>query len=152
MDHTNKIDLSALMETFEKVCKTKGLRLTHQRTEIFQELAKYPGHPTAENVFTQVRKHLKTISLDTVYRTIATFEEFGLINRIQIVDNSARFDINITVHHHLVCTRCKKIEDFYWPDFEQMNLPDSVGQWGEINSKHVEIRGLCQSCKKKLKK
>ena len=152
MENTKKTDIPALMESFEKVCLSKGLRMTHQRSEIFRELANFSGHPTVENVFTRVRKKLKTISLDTVYRTITTFEEYGLIKRIHILDNSARFDINISVHHHLVCTKCRKIEDFYWPDFERMNLPDTIGDWGEIDSKHVEIRGLCQSCKKKFKK
>ena len=100
------------LQRFERICRAKGLRLTHQRSEIYRELAKYPGHPTAENVFKKVRKRLKTISLDTVYRTITTFENYGLIKRIQIFDNTARFDINISVHHHLVCIKCKKIEDF----------------------------------------
>ncbi len=111
-------------------------------------MAKYPGHPTAENVFGRVRKRLKTISLDTVYRTIALFEKNGLVRRVQMLDNSARFDTNLSIHHHLICTRCKSIEDFYWPDFDQMRLPSSAIRWGDIYSRHIEVRGLCKNCKK----
>lgn len=151
MTKAKKTDISSLMKGFEQVCKSKGLRITHQRSEIFHTLAEYPGHPTAENVFSRVRTRLKTISLDTVYRTIATFEEHGLIKRVHILNSTARFDVNLSIHHHLVCTRCNKIEDFYWPDFDKMKLPDSVRHWSKINSKHVEMRGLCRECKTKSK-
>jgi Fur family peroxide stress response transcriptional regulator len=139
-----------LMAAFEQVCRSQGLRATHQRSEIFRELITYPGHPTADNVFSRVRKRLKTISLDTVYRTIALFEKHGLIKRVQLIDNSVRFDTNLSVHHHMVCTNCKAIEDFYWPDFDNMKLPDSIEEWGDASSKHAEIHGLCRKCKKAL--
>ncbi len=152
MTRENKMNPFELTKDFEQLCRSKGLRLTHQRSEIFRELAKYPGHPTAENVFSRVRKRLKTISLDTVYRTIATFEKHGLIKRVQILDNSTRFDVNLSIHHHLVCTQCNTVEDFYWPDFDRMKLPSSVGDWAKIESRHVEVLGLCRSCKTKFKK
>lgn len=148
MAEKNSSHMSEKMEGFERVCRSKGLRVTHQRLEIFRAMARYPGHPTAENIFKKVRRHMRTISLDTVYRTIATFEEYGLIKRVQIFDNSARFDLNLAEHHHLVCTRCGRIEDFYWPDFDRIELPGEVNRWGEIDSRHVEVRGLCQKCKK----
>ena len=141
-------DITELMNGFEQVCRSKGLRLTHQRSEIFYDLARYAGHPTAENVYNSVRKRLKTISLDTVYRTIATFEEYGLIKRVPFVGNTTRYDINLSVHHHLVCTRCKTIDDFYWPDFDRMSLPKTIGDWGKIDHKYVVINGLCSQCKK----
>lgn len=145
-------NISKLLKGFEHVCRAKGLRITHQRSGIFRELARFPGHPTAENVFKQVRKRLKTISLDTVYRTIATFENYGLIKRIQILDNAARYDINLTVHHHLVCIKCKRIEDFYWPDFDNMKLPKAVKGWKKIDSRHAEILGVCRYCAPKRKR
>ena len=143
-----KKNLSKLMDGFEQVCKMKGLRITHQRSQIFYELAKYPGHPTAENVFTRIRKRLKTISLDTVYRTITTFEEYGLIKKIQLIDHATRYDINLKVHHHLVCSSCKKVVDFYWPDFDRMDLPEDIHNWGIVERKHVVINGICSECQK----
>ena len=134
------------MAGFELVCRRKGIRMTHQRYEIFRELAKYPGHPTVDAVFHRLRKRLKTISLDTIYRTILMFEKNGLIKRVQVLDKTARFDINLAVHHHLICTRCKKIEDFYWPEFDRMHVPKTIRGWTDINSRQVEIRGLCREC------
>jgi Fur family transcriptional regulator, peroxide stress response regulator len=147
----DKENINRMMEGFERVCKTKGLRITHQRTEIFRALLKDSNHPTIENIFEQVRKHLKTISLDTVYRTIATFEKFGLIKKVHHIDNMTRYDHNLSNHHHLVCTQCHKIEDFYWPEFDRMKPPTSISQWGKIEVKHVVIDGLCASCSRKKK-
>ncbi|NIP42262.1 MAG: transcriptional repressor [candidate division Zixibacteria bacterium] len=141
--------VAELMDSFEKVCKSKGLRITHQRTEIFRMLIQNPNHPTTEDIFNQVRKHLSTISLDTVYRTIGTFEEYGLIRKVHHIDNATRFDHNLSIHHHLVCTQCGKIEDFYWPYFDRMKPPKSISRWGEIDLKHVVIDGICSSCSKK---
>jgi len=149
MNKKNTLDFPKLMDRFEQVCKTRGLRLTHQRTEIFRALIRSMNHPTTEFVFNQVRKHLKTISLDTVYRTIATFEEFGLIKRVHLLDNTTRFDTNLAVHHHLVCTKCKRIEDFYWPDFDQIKLPKTISHWNKIEVRNVVINGLCSNCNKK---
>lgn len=148
MKKTDK-DISGLIDSFENLCKSKGLRLTHQRLEIFRALAEHTNHPTTEDIFNRVRKRLKTISLDTVYRTIAVFEDFGLIKRVLHLDNATRFDINITTHHHLVCTNCNRIEDFYWPNFDQMKLPKAISHWGRVENKHVVISGLCSNCKKK---
>ena len=62
-----------------------------------------------------------------------------------------RIDHNLENHHHLVCSRCNKIEDFYWPDFDRMKPPSAVSGWGKIGVKHVVIDGLCSSCSKKKK-
>ena len=137
-----------MMDSFEEACKAKGLRITNQRTEIFKALLKHPDHPTTEEIYNQVRKHLKTISLDTVYRTIATIEAYGLIKKVHHIDNTTRFDTNTSNHHHLVCTRCHRIEDFTWPDFDRMTPPDSVSHWKQTDVKHCVVEGLCSHCRK----
>ena len=140
------------MEHLAAQLKDRGLRLTHQRLEILRELSADTGHPSAEDIYTRVVKRIPTISLDTVYRTIATFEESGVVSRVQVLDDRGRFDSNMSVHHHMVCTRCKKIEDFYWPAFDNMDVPGDLGSWGEVASKHVELRGLCKDCRRKVGK
>ena len=143
--------VAQLMDRFEQVCRTKGLRVTHQRIEIYKALVNNTNHPTIEDIFSHVRTSLKTISLDTVYRTINTFEEYGLLKRVHHIDNVTRFDVNITNHHHLVCSKCNKIEDFQWPDFDKMTPPKEISRWGDINVKHVVIDGLCSTCREKNK-
>lgn len=70
------------------------------------------GHPSADAVFTRLRDRMPTLSLDTVYRTLATIEELGLVARVQVLDTVAHHDGDVTRHHHLVCTGCQALEDF----------------------------------------
>ena len=60
---------------FEQICKDTGLKLTHQRLVIYTELLKSLDHPSAESLYKRLEKTLPTLSLDTVYRTLATFEK-----------------------------------------------------------------------------
>jgi Fur family peroxide stress response transcriptional regulator len=131
---------------FKEVCQQSGIRLTPQRLEIFRELAHNEEHPSAEDIFKRIKRRIPTVSFDTVYRTLSTFERCGIIRRVQVLDDRGRFDANLKWHHHLVCTRCKRITDFYWPNFDNMGIPDDVGGWGKIKTKHAELRGLCQEC------
>jgi Fur family peroxide stress response transcriptional regulator len=141
------IDESQMLDDFERLCRTKGLRITHQRVEIYKVLLRHANHPTVEDVYAQVRRHLKTISLDTVYRTIATFVEHDLVQRVHHIDNATRLDINTANHHHLACSRCQRIEDFYWPEFDQLKPPKSIAHWHRTKVKRVVISGVCASCR-----
>ena len=53
--------------------------MTHQRTEVFREVAGAVDHPDAEAVDRRVRKRIPSISLDTVYRSLWLFSELGLV-------------------------------------------------------------------------
>ena len=50
--------------------------------------------------------------------------------------------------HHLVCTACKEIFDFEWPEFSNLKLAFSTRKFGHISCKYAEIRGLCRKCSK----
>lgn len=132
----------------EEALRKDGLRLTHQRLEIFREISEAEDHPSAEMIYKRVRMRVPTISLDTVYRSLATFEEYGLIARIQVFDDHGRFDADLNPHHHLVCNRCRRVVDFRWSIFEDVDLPSQTEEWGRVFDKNVVLRGVCRSCLK----
>lgn len=139
------------LETFKKICREAGLKVTHQRLEIFRVLAPADDHPSAEDIYERVKKKVPTISLDTVYRTLTTLEKNGVLGRVQ-PDARSRFDPNLDVHHHFICTECKRVDDFYWAAFDRMRTPPKGAEWGRVESKRVEIRGVCKACQKRMKK
>ena len=144
-----KLALRKKIKTFEQVCRDSGIKLTHQRMEIFREIAASTAHPSAEEIHKRLKSKLPMISLDTVYRTLAAFEKFCVIRRVHVLDDRGRFDTNLTPHHHLVCMKCKAIQDFYWPTFDEIQLPFETKKWGQVNSKQVELRGICDNCREK---
>ena len=138
--------LEQMMVHFSTACRTAGLKLTHQRTEIYRHLLLTADHPSAETLYKRLLPALPTISLDTVYRTLTTLEQHGLVARIQTAESQARFEAVYDPHHHLICSKCKQVVDFQWPDIEQLELPTNVHQWGSIDSKTIVMYGVCNNC------
>jgi len=137
------------MAHFAEVCRKDGIKLTHQRMEIFREVAQTGDHPDAEQIFQRVRKRIPTVSLDTVYRTLWLLDDLSLIVTLGTSRERTRFDANLTKHHHFACTRCGYTRDFYSDELNNLNIPDTVSALGMVEATQVEIRGICQECLKK---
>lgn len=135
-----------LLEHLRQLCKEAGIKLTHQRLEIFRALMAVSNHPSAELIHKRIHKKLPTIAIDTVYRTLTTFDELGLIKKLHVMNERTLFDTNLDIHHHFICTRCKKVSDIYWADFDNIALPGTVENMGKVESRHLEIHGICNSC------
>jgi Fur family peroxide stress response transcriptional regulator len=140
------MDIDQRMSRFEKVCRQSGAKLTHQRMEIFREVAQTVEHPDAEKVLQGVRKRIPTISMDTVYRTLWWLNDLGLIRTLGPSRERARFDANLSRHHHFVCTQCGLTRDFYSPALDSVKLPDSVRSIGHVQQTRVEVNGICHNC------
>jgi len=134
------------ISALELACREAGLRLTHQRLEIYRELALSSDHPSAEALHQLLRLKIPTISLDTVYRTLATFASHGLINKVETIESQARFEVTQMRHHHLICRACKQIMDFQWSFIDEVPLPEEIGTWGRIDNKNVVVYGVCNNC------
>ena len=131
---------------FRDVCRRAAMKLTHQRLEIFRELARTDEHPDAEMVYKGVRKRVPTVSLDTVYRTLWLLLDLGLITTLGFPRQRIRFDANMSSHHHFVCTRCGMVRDFHGPEFDAYTIPEAAKAYGSVERTLVEVRGLCSHC------
>ena len=134
-------------EMIEKL-RESGVKLTHQRMEIFREIVGRTDHPDAASIYESVRKRLPTVSLDTVYRTLSMLKDAGLISTLGPSHDRVRFDANVAPHHHFVCTKCGKTEDFYCEEFDSLRVPGDVLKMGVVEHSHVELRGICAECRK----
>jgi Fur family peroxide stress response transcriptional regulator len=141
-----KAKLERRMERFAETCRSHGLKATHQRMEVFRELAGAEDHPDAETIYQNVRRRVPAISRDTVYRTLATLEEHGLVRKAEILAGKGRYDANMDRHHHFVCTECGLVRDFYCETLDALPIPKSVATLGRVESSHVQLRGLCAGC------
>ena len=124
-----------------------GLKLTPQRLSILAYLEGNKEHPTAEEIYRKVSEKFPTMSLATVYKTLETLKRQGLLAEITIDPEKRHFDPNLEKHHHLICSRCKKIADIQ-VDFN-LAIPEEVVQGFEVTGSHVEFYGICLACKKR---
>lgn len=143
---TDPQEVEQRMERFEQVCREGGIKLTHQRMEVFREVAQTGDHPDAETVHRRVRERIPTLSLDTVYRTLWLLDGLGLITTLGPPRERTRFEGNLSHHHHFVCMSCGRTRDFYSRDLDELRLPATVGSFGRVQATHVEARGVCRRC------
>ncbi len=144
-------DIERRMTRFNEACRKSGAKLTHQRMEIFREVAQTGDHPDVEMVYQGVRERISMISLDTVYRTLWWLKELGLVTTLGPPRERARFDANLNRHHHFVCIKCGLTRDFYSDTFDELRLPDAVKAFGRVETTQVEIKGICLKCNAKEK-
>jgi Fur family transcriptional regulator, peroxide stress response regulator len=136
------------IEQFERACRERGWPVTAQRRTILDNILDREDHPTADQVYDQVRKLLPTISRTTVYRILDGFVELGIITKICHPGSAARFDPKIHQHHHLVCLCCNNIIDLEEKRLNKVLWPD-VRRYGfEIRDYHIHFRGICAACRR----
>jgi Fur family peroxide stress response transcriptional regulator len=133
------------LEHLKAVARKAGVKLTHQRLEIYRELAATEEHPDADSIFRAVQHRLPTVSLDTVYRTLSKLHDLGLVKTLGL-HRGVRFDANLQSHHHYVCVRCGLVRDFESADLSALRVPAAVKDLGTIADAHVEVRGVCATC------
>ena len=129
------------------------VRMTHQREIILDELKRNRTYPTADALYSRVKKRLARISLATVYRNLETLSSAGLVSKLEITGRQKRFDWNQQPHDHITCTECHRIDDIL--------TPEGTGQVCEMpQEKHgynltgwrVEYYGICPDCQLKKNK
>ncbi|MBI1820885.1 MAG: transcriptional repressor [Nitrospirae bacterium] len=129
----------------------KGLKLTNQRLAVYEALASTDKHPTADEIYQQVKEKYPMISLNTVYNAFEVLKQIGEISEIN-TEGSARFDANMAPHHHLICLKCRKIEDFVDPALDHLQSRISSHKDFKIIGHRVEFQGYCKKCQQELSK
>lgn len=139
-------EIDKRVSEFMEACRSEGVKITYQRLVIFKEIAGSKEHPDAETIYRRVRRKLPTISFDTVYRATSTLEKLKVISRLHIQSDRMRLDANTEPHQHFVCTQCGLVRDVYINSLEDLQIADEVKGYGEVQSLHVELQGVCCDC------
>jgi len=127
--------------------REKGLKLTPQRYAIYEMMIHTDSHPTVEDIYHAVQPMFPMLSLNTVYYTLTSLKKAGLIADVPVQEGPARFDANMDRHHHLVCLKCRKIEDLYDEALDQLKISAKSTNGYLVESHRVEFRGYCSECR-----
>ncbi len=122
------------------------MRLTKQRELILDRLKNTTSHPTAVEVYDEVRSQMPNISLGTVYRNLDILSKQGLIRKIETCGEQKRFDGNIDPHLHIMCTDCGRVRDVH----DEFNLDlgelTNIETDFKITGVRLELLGICPGC------
>ena len=134
----------------KEMLTAKGLKPTYQRLLILDYLNGNPRkHLTAELIYEALSKETPALSLTTVYNTLGSFLEAGLISAITITGTEVRYELTTKPHHHLLCKRCGRIIDI---DIQCPNIKRKSIKGYKIEEVHGYFKGICKSCLKKQSK
>lgn len=131
------------MEKFRDI----GFKLTPQRIAILEYLEGNKDHPSADDIYKAVSKKFTTMSIATVYTTLAALKERGTVLELTVDPDKKRYDPTTENHNHLICISCKRIVDL--PGGQRLDLPESTMRHFTVIKSHIEVHGFCPACKNK---
>lgn len=122
------------------------MKKSRQRTLILETIRQNPIHPTAKEVYNQVREKCPNISLGTVYRNLSTLSEIGMIRHIAVSDGCDRYDGRLDRHFHLICNRCGKVTDVETDGYENIEKITEQQTLYKVDEIDIVMRGICPHC------
>ena len=106
------------------------------------------GHPSADQIYEEVRKKLPNISLGTVYRNLEILTGQGEIQTLEMSGAMKRYDWNPKKHYHIRCTRCGRLDDAPIAPLNQLENELYGATVFTIIGHRLEFVGLCPACSK----
>ena len=122
----------------------KNTRYSFQREVIYNNVMSRKDHPTAEQIYEDVKKEIPNISLGTVYRNLNFRADEGKILKVDL--EKSVFDSTLEVHNHMLCEKCRRVVDVD-VDFDKVNFFDKLGN--VITKADIRFTGICAQCKEK---
>jgi Fur family peroxide stress response transcriptional regulator len=136
-----KSDASAI-----EALRSKGYKATPQRIAICRIALNNRKHPSAQQVYDEVRKIHPTVSLATVYKTLEVLRDLNLVQQLNFPKGQARFDSYMNPHVNLICLKCGKITDL--DDITTKEIAKKVAATTKFkpNGQRIDVYGVCQKC------
>ena len=137
-----------MFKKYVKMLKENSIKTTLQRLEILRYLDDHRTHPTADQIYSDLKEKNPSLSKTTVYNSLKIFKEHGIIQTLTISSSELRYDFKCTMHHHFLCKKCGKIIDI---DISCPHIEKIRKEGYQIDEAHGYFKGICKECLKKEK-
>jgi len=139
--------MNVSIEFLTEQLKSKDIRPSYQRIKVLEYMYHKGDHPTVDEIFRALSAEIPSLSKATIYNTVHTLVEAGLVRGVDIDETEMRYDITLTNHGHFQCDVCGTIYNFQ-VNIDQI-LVEGLSQF-EITQKNVYFKGLCPNCQNKV--
>ena len=136
-----KSDASAI-----EALRSKGYKATPQRIAISRIALNSRAHPSAQQVYDEVKKIHPTVSLATVYKTLEVLRDIELVQEINFPTGQARFDSYTKPHINLVCVKCGGITDLDDTTAKEITSKVTAATKFKPTGQRIDVYGICQKC------
>ena len=139
-------------DSARELLRARGLRWTPQRRALIRVLAASSGHVTATQLLDQVRRVDPTTAPSTIYRTLDTLEELGLVQHTHGADGREEYHLLPGDEHaHLACSRCGATIELASTTLDGLAAEALRAHGFEVDASHVTVGGLCADCARMLR-
>ena len=135
-----------MFKKYIKLLKENLIKITPQRLEILRYLDDHRTHPTADQIYSDLKEKNPSLSKTTAYNSLKIFKEHSIIQTLTISGSELRYDFNCTMHHHFLCKKCGRIIDI---DISCPNIEKIRKEGYQIDEVHGYFKGVCKACLKK---
>ena len=128
------------------ILKENDFRLTPQRIELVRLIATSESHPSATDLYFQIKQKFPTMSQATVYNTLALLKELNQVVEINLHGDSHYDGYHPDPHPHIICMNCNKIVDGdYSLDQQSIDQLEKSTGFSMIRPQ-ITLYGLCPDC------
>lgn len=97
-----------------------GLKTTHPRLVVYGELLRHHIHPTADQLYEEIKDDHPSIARGTVYRILDHLVAAGIVNQVSTQQGTKRYDANLDQHNHIYCTKTHDIQDYHSEELNEL--------------------------------
>jgi Fur family peroxide stress response transcriptional regulator len=123
-------------------------RETRQREAILGLLRRTDAHPTADQIYDEVRIMIPNISKGTVYRNLKILQEMKEITELNLSGTVSRYEGKKERHYHFRCEKCGRVFDLDEPVNKELDEKVAHKTGFQVSYHQLEFRGLCRECQK----
>ena len=122
-------------------CLEAGVRMTNQRRIIIELIDDSDDHPDVDTIYRRAIEIDNTISLATIYRTVGVLEQAGIIDKLDVGDGKARYELSGEHHEHLVDVDSGEIHEFQHEELEALKEKIAQDMGFELVGHRLELFG-----------
>lgn len=126
----------------------KRQRNTKQRQLVLDAVRRHRDHPSADQIYLEVRAIDGRISRGTVYRNLNILTRQGKILRVKL-PHTDRFEGTLDKHYHLLCQKCGAVCDVPLPYHVELDEMTAQKTGYKIERHRAIFEGLCPECQQK---
>jgi len=136
----------------ERAVHESGRSMSRQRQAVLDALRGTTSHPTAKDIFDEVRVGLPSITLATVYRNLTVLAELGLVKEVEGGGSGTRYDAWVDPHLHIACVVCGRVDDVPVDEQCRLEQPVAAATGYEVLGHTTSFHGICPKCQKETTK
>lgn len=120
-------------------------RNTKQKKIVFDTVCRMHNHPSADEIYDEIRKENPTVGRSTVFRVLSGLAEQEKVKRVRVVGCADRFDFNTSAHYHARCTKCGGVFDVMAQEIDISELLPQAEKF-KVTSCNISFDGICDTC------